>query len=59
MNIILVPIGGLMLIVLIFILNSIRSKENNSRLFIKILISLIFVAAFVAICYVVPAGSFQ
>ena len=54
MNIILIPVAGLMLIILVFILKSIPKKENKNNVKVKAIITLLFVICYIAFCYFIP-----
>lgn len=58
MNIVLVPIGGVMLIVLVFIFKSI-SEKNKYKKAITILITLLFLLSFIAICIYMPNVNYR
>lgn len=51
MNIILIPVAGIMLIILVYILKSIPKKENKKDLRVKALISLLFITGYAAFWY--------
>jgi len=56
MNIILIPVAGLMLIILVFILKSIPVKENKSMVKVKAIIILLFLICYIAFCYLMPTA---
>jgi Na+/melibiose symporter-like transporter len=51
MNIVLIPVAGLMLIILVYILKSIPKKENKHEIRIKAIIILLFLISYIAFCY--------
>jgi uncharacterized membrane protein YqjE len=59
MNFVLIPIAGLMLIILVFILNSIPPKKNRLELVLKALIILLFIAGFIVIWHYTPVQRFE
>jgi hypothetical protein len=59
MNFVLIPIAGLMLIILVFILKSIPPKENQRERIVKALLILLFIAAYIVIWHFTPVQNMQ
>lgn len=59
MYIVLIPIAFLMLIILVFVLKSTPKRVNKKNTLLKAVVIILFVLAYAAICYYLPANSIQ